>query len=153
MRGWISPTILGLVAFASLAYGGVFLLIPAWFAEFSGADPVNLAWLRNVGAALVSVQGFGGLWAMVRRKATLSLVVMIALASTVESVALWLSISLDEFTATRMWTIILPTLLASVSSVFLWIVAERRRRLAKTEAIEPDTSGADAPNITPDQDG
>ena len=43
--------------------GMVFFLIPEWYAELEGANTENIAWLRNLGAALVSVNGIGALLA------------------------------------------------------------------------------------------
>ena len=42
---------------SSIAMGMVFFLIPEWYAELEGANTENIAWLRNLGAALVAVNG------------------------------------------------------------------------------------------------
>ena len=48
---------------ASLAYGLVLVLAPDEFCELLQADPVNTAWLRTIGAALLGTNVLGSwLW-------------------------------------------------------------------------------------------
>ena len=43
--------------------GMIFFLIPEWYAELEGANTENIAWLKNLGAALIAVNGVGALLA------------------------------------------------------------------------------------------
>ena len=43
--------------------GFVFFLYPHFYAQLEGANYENIAWLRNLGAALISVNGIGALLA------------------------------------------------------------------------------------------
>jgi hypothetical protein len=108
------------IAVLSFIYGAVFLIAPGAFAAYSQAQPVNLAWLRNVGAALVAVQGVGLLIAARNLADRGELLFVIALASALESIALWISLGLGEFSAELTATIVLPAALATLSTVFLF---------------------------------
>ena len=54
---------LKICGWSSIAMGMIFFLIPEWYAELEGANTENIAWLRNLGAALVAVNGVGALLA------------------------------------------------------------------------------------------
>ena len=43
--------------------GGIFFFNPYFYASLEGANFENIAWLRNLGAALISVNGIGALLA------------------------------------------------------------------------------------------
>ena len=53
---WLRPTV-QVNLWASLAYGGVLLLAPDLFCALIDAEPVNTAWLRTIGAALLLCRG------------------------------------------------------------------------------------------------
>lgn len=108
------------IAVLSFIYGAVFLIAPGAFAAYSQAQSVNLAWLRNVGAALVAVQGVGLLIAARNLTARVELLFVVALASAVESIALWISLALGEFSADFTPAIVLPAVLSTLASVFLF---------------------------------
>lgn len=120
-----------LIALLSFAMGGVFLIIPEWFITLSDAESVNVAWLRNVGASLVTLQGFGLAVASFRRRDTNPLLAVVALASTVQSGALWYSLVAGEFSAEAIWAIVVPSIVATAAAVALWAAwISRRRSLA-----------------------
>lgn len=107
------------VAVLSFIYGAVFLIAPGAFAAYSQAQSVNLAWLRNVGAALVAVQGVGLLIAARNLPDRVALLLVVALASGLESIALWISLARGEFSAELTVAVVLPAALATIASVFL----------------------------------
>ncbi|MFW5683698.1 MAG: hypothetical protein ACOC1I_02495 [Spirochaetota bacterium] len=120
--------LLVLIALMSLALGGAFLTIPGWFVTLSQAEPTNVAWLRMVGAGLVSVQGLGLSIAAFRRRDTNPLVAIIALVSTIEAAALWYSLVAGEFSAEALWAIIVPGILATAATFVLWAAWLSRRK-------------------------
>ncbi len=130
MREGFIKLAIGLTAIASLGLGGVFLLAPQAFVTLSEAESVNVAWLRNIGAGLVSVQGFGLLVAIFRRRDTNPILLLTAVASTVQSGAGWYSLFAGEFSAQAQWAIVVPFLVATVASLFLWVAWNSRRRTA-----------------------
>ena len=54
---------LRICGWSSILMGMVFLVYPEWYIELEGATTDNMAWLRNLGAALVAVNGVGALLA------------------------------------------------------------------------------------------
>jgi hypothetical protein len=151
MREGFTKLAIGLTAVASLALGGVFLIIPGWFVALSEAESVNIAWLRNVGAGLVAVQGFGLLVAIFRRRDTNPILLLAAMASTIQSIAGWYSIFTGEFSAQARWAVIVPFVLATLASIFLWVSWRSRRRAAAGLPTGPRASQAvaDAPAAEP----
>ena len=54
---------LKICGWSSLLMGLIFFINPYLYAELEGANFDNIAWLRNLGAALISVNGIGALLA------------------------------------------------------------------------------------------
>jgi hypothetical protein len=90
--------------------GMVFFLIPEWYAELEGANTENIAWLRNLGAALVAVNGIGALR---------NLYDVVMLASILETIALGWSTAAWEFSATEEIFITGPLVVATFVSIGL----------------------------------
>ena len=111
---------------SSIAMGLVFFLVPAWYAELEGATTDNIAWLRNLGAALVAVNGVGALLAAQDPEAERRLYDVVMLASVLETIALAWSTLTWEFTATEAIFITGPLALAALVSVALVVVRPRR---------------------------
>ena len=107
---------------SSIAMGLVFFLVPDWYAELEGATTDNIAWLRNLGAALVAVNGVGALLAAQDPVAERRLYDVVMLASVLETVALAWSTLTWEFTATEAIFITGPLALAALVSVALVVV-------------------------------
>lgn len=128
MKEPVVKIVLVVTALLSVALGGVFLIIPGWYIELSEAEAVNVAWLRNLGASLVSLQGFGLFAVAFRRRETNPLLGFIALASTVETGALWYSLVVSEFSAQALWAVIVPSVLATGMSVLMWAAWIARRK-------------------------
>ena len=111
---------------SSIAMGLVFFLVPGWYAELEGATTDNIAWLRNLGAALVAVNGVGALLAAQDPEAERRLYDVVMLASVLETIALAWSTLTWEFTATEAIFITCPLALAALVSVALVVVRPRQ---------------------------
>ena len=124
----MNPTVLTLriCGWSSVAMGLIFFLIPGWYAELEGATTDNIAWLRNLGAALVAVNGVGALLAAQDPEAERRLYDVVMLASVLETIALAWSTLMWEFTATEAIFITAPLALAALVSVALVVVRPRQ---------------------------
>lgn len=134
--------VLILTALLSLALGGLFLVLPSWYITLSQAESTNVAWLRNVGANLVALQGFGLLVAAFRKRDTNPLLGFVALTSTAQSAALWYSLIASEFSAGALWAVIVPAIAATGLAIMLWMAwIARRKSGARHGAKEGSGSG------------
>ena len=104
---------------SSIGMGLIFFLIPEWYAELEGANTENIAWLRNLGAALIAVNGVGALLAASNPSNERKLYDVVMLASVLETLALGWSIIKWEFTATEEIFITGPLILAALVSIAL----------------------------------
>ena len=110
---------LRICGWSSLGMGLIFFLIPGWYAELEGATTENIAWLRNLGAALVAVNGVGALLAAEDPERERRLYDVVMLASVLETIALGWSTLMWEFSATEAVFITGPFALAALVSVAL----------------------------------
>ena len=101
--------------------GLIFFFNPYFYASLEGANFENIAWLRNLGAALISVNGIGALLAVSNPKKEKKLYDIVLLASCLETIALAWSTYFYEFSATIHEFIIIPLMLAGLVSVLLLI--------------------------------
>ena len=104
---------------SSIGMGLIFFLIPEWYAELEGANTENIAWLRNLGAALIAVNGVGALLAASNLSNERKLYDVVMLASVLETLALGWSTVKWEFTATEEIFITGPLILAALVSIAL----------------------------------
>ena len=98
-----------------------YFLNPYFYASLEGANFENIAWLRNLGAALISVNGIGALLAASDPLKEKKLYDVVLLASCLETIALSWSTYSWEFSATVHELIIIPLILAGLVSVLLLI--------------------------------
>jgi len=110
---------LRICGWSSLGMGLIFFLVPGWYAELEGATTENIAWLRNLGAALVAVNGVGALLAAEDPERERRLYDVVMLASVLETIALGWSTLMWEFSATEAVFITGPLALAALVSVAL----------------------------------
>ena len=110
---------LRICGWSSIGMGLIFFLIPGWYAELEGATTENIAWLRNLGAALVAVNGVGALLAAEDPERERRLYDVVMLASVLETIALGGSTLMWEFSATEAVFITGPLALAALVSVAL----------------------------------
>ena len=100
-----------------------------WYFSFShitmlaleGANFENIAWLRNLGAALIAVNGVGALLAYKEPEKEKKLYDVVLLASSLETLGLVWSTFKWEFSATSEWFIKIPLLLAALVTILLII--------------------------------
>ena len=111
--------VLRICGWSSIAMGMIFFVAPEWYVELEGANTDNIAWLRNLGAALVAVNGVGALLAARDPEGERALYDVVTLASVLETVALAWSTVAWEFTATERIFITAPLALALLVSVAL----------------------------------
>tara|TARA_X000000950_G_scaffold129041_2_gene161173 strand:- start:1392 stop:1763 length:372 start_codon:yes stop_codon:yes gene_type:complete len=112
---------LQICGWSSLLMGLVFFLYPHFYAQLEGANYENIAWLRNLGAALISVNGIGALLASSNPNKEKKLYDVVLLSSCLETIALAWSTYRWEFSATVKEYIIIPLLAAGLVSVILLI--------------------------------
>ena len=110
---------LRICGWSSIGMGLIFFLIPGWYAELEGATTENIAWLRNLGAALVAVNGVGALLAAEDPERERRLYDVVMLASVLETIALAWSTLMWEFSVTEAVFITGPLALAALVSVAL----------------------------------
>ena len=110
---------LRICGWSSIGMGLIFFLIPGWYAELEGATTENIAWLRNLGAALVAVNGVGALLAAEDPERERRLYDVVMLASVLETIALGWSTLMWEFSATQAVFITGPLALAALVSIAL----------------------------------
>ena len=101
--------------------GLVFFFFPHYYATLEGANFENIAWLRNLGAALIAVNGVGALLAYKDPRREIKLYDVVLLASSLETLALTWSTIEWEFSATSEWFIKIPLLMAALVTVLLII--------------------------------
>tara|TARA_B100001287_G_scaffold117992_1_gene99296 strand:- start:2397 stop:2801 length:405 start_codon:yes stop_codon:yes gene_type:complete len=102
---------------ASLAYGLVLVLAPDVFCEMLQADPVNTAWLRTIGAALLGTNVLGSwLWL---RNPNLDMGRVLTTTAGLEAAAMGASLLLEEFTADNIWMVQASVFLALIVTIGL----------------------------------
>ena len=101
--------------------GLVFFFFPHYYAALEGANFENIAWLRNLGAALIAVNGVGALLAYKDPSREKKLYDVVLLASSLETLGLIWSTFKWEFSATSEWFIKIPLLLAALVTILLII--------------------------------
>ena len=118
---------LRICGWSSIWMGMVFLVYPEWYIELEGATTDNMAWLRNLGAALVAVNGVGALLAARDPQQERALYDVVMLASVLETVALGWSTAPWEFTATEEIFVTGPLALALLVSIALVALRPKTR--------------------------
>ena len=113
---------LRICGWSSIAMGMVFLVYPEWYVELEGANTDNIAWLRNLGGALVAVNGVGALLAARDPEGEKALYDVVMLASLLETIALAWSTFTWEFTATEEIFVTGPLAMAFLVSVALVVL-------------------------------
>lgn len=120
-----------LIAIISLIYGSIFLIYPIWFVNFSLAENINVAWLRNIGASVVGLLFFGCLSIYSKFKGKLTLLRIITLTSILQTMALIYSRFYNEFSAEKLLVIDLTIFLAFFVSIYFIFLIVFKSRLFK----------------------
>ncbi|MDC6448397.1 hypothetical protein PQZ42_04890 [Alphaproteobacteria bacterium] len=109
-----------LIALFSLIYGSIFLLIPNFFVELSEAKPINVAWLRNIGASISGVLFLGLILIYLNPSKNYDLFLIITTTSILQTIGLIFSRFYNEFSAQK--TIIIDLTIYSAIIVSLYLV-------------------------------
>ena len=109
-----------LISFFSLIYGLVFFLVPNLFAELSQAEKTNIAWLRNIGAAISGVLFVGLILVYKSPIKNYDLFRVITLTSLLQTFGLIFSRFYNEFSAQK--TLIIDFTIYSAIFVSLYFI-------------------------------
>ena len=108
------------ISIFSLLYGLVFFLTPNFFAEITRADKTNIAWLRNIGAAISGVLFIGLLLVYKSPKKNYDLFMVITITSILQTLGLIFSRFFNEFSAQK--TLIIDLTIYSAIFVSLYLI-------------------------------
>ena len=108
------------ISIFSLLYGLMFFLTPNFFAEMTGADKTNIAWLRNIGAAISGVLFIGLLLVYKSPKKNYDLFMVITITSILQTLGLIFSRFFNEFSAQK--TLIIDLTIYSAIFVSLYLI-------------------------------
>ena len=108
------------ISIFSLLYGLVFFLTPNFFAEITRADKTNIAWLRNIGAAISGVLFIGLLLVYKSPNKNYDLFMVITITSTLQTLGLIFSRFFNEFSAQK--TLIIDLTIYSAIFVSLYLI-------------------------------
>jgi len=110
--------VLVIYAIVVLVYGLGLFFIPGALAKISGANPVDLGWLRWPGGLLIAL-GIGALLALRDPAKQGVFVITISLGTLLAGLGLLYSWIVHEYSAAT-WFIALPTIIVLVVSGLLW---------------------------------
>ena len=108
------------ISIFSLLYGLVFFLTPNFFAEITRADKTNIAWLRNIGAAICGLLFFGLFLVYKKPIQNYDLFLIITTTSLLQTIGLIFSRFFNEFSAKK--TIVIDFTIYSAIFVSLYLV-------------------------------
>ena len=108
------------ISIFSLLYGLVFFLTPNIFVEITRADKTNIAWLRNIGAAISGVLFIGLMLVYKSPKKNYDLFTVIAITSVLQTLGLIFSRFFNEFSAQK--TLIIDLTIYSAIFVSLYLI-------------------------------
>ena len=112
-----------LISIFSLLYGLVFFFAPYFFAELTTAEPINIAWLRNIGASICGVLFLGLLFVYRSPSINYDLFMIITITSILQTLGLIFSRFYNEFSAQNLLVIDLTIYIAIfVCIYFTWII-------------------------------
>ena len=94
-----------LISIFSLLYGLVFSFAPYFFAELTQAETTNIAWLRNIGAAICGVLFVGLLLVYKSPSKNYDLFMIITITSILQTLGLIFSRFYNEFSAQNTFVI------------------------------------------------
>ena len=109
-----------LISIFSLLYGLVFSFAPYFFAELTQAETTNIAWLRNIGAAICGVLFVGLLLVYKSPSKNYDLFMIITITSILQTLGLIFSRFYNEFSAQN--TFIIDFTIYSAVFVSLYLV-------------------------------
>ena len=107
------------LSFFSLIYGLIFLIFPYFFANLTEAETTNIAWLRNIGAAISGILFLGLIFVYIKPSKNYDLFLTITLTSVLQTLALIFSRFFNEFSAQKYLIIDLTIYSAIFVSLYL----------------------------------
>ena len=108
-----------LIALFSLIYGLIFLIIPNFFVQLTQAEPINVAWLRNIGASISGVLFLGLILVYLKPSKNYDLFLIVTVTSIFQTLGLIFSRFFNEFSAQKMIIIDLTIYSAIIVSLYL----------------------------------
>ena len=111
-----------LISIFSLLYGLVFFFAPYFFAELTTAEPINIAWLRNIGASICGVLFLGLLFVYRSPSKNYDLFMIITITSILQTLGLIFSRFYNEFSAQKTLLIDLTIYSAIFVSLYLFFL-------------------------------
>jgi hypothetical protein len=109
-----------LISIFSLLYGLVFFFAPYFFAELTTAEPINIAWLRNIGASICGVLFLGLLFVYRSPSKNYDLFMIITITSILQTLGLIFSRFYNEFSAQK--TLLIDFTIYSAVLVSLYLI-------------------------------
>ena len=108
------------ISIFSLIYGLVFFLTPGIFADLTLAEHTNIAWLRNIGAAIFGLLFIGLLLVYIKPEKNYDLFKVITITSVLQTFGLIFSRFFNEFSAQK--TLIIDFTIYSAIFVTLYLM-------------------------------
>ena len=108
------------ISIFSLIYGLVFFLTPGIFADLTLAEHTNIAWLRNIGAAIFGLLFIGLLLVYIKPEKNYDLFKVITITSVLQTFGLIFSRFFNEFSAQK--TLIIDFTIYSAIFVSLYLI-------------------------------
>ena len=108
-----------LISIFSLLYSFIFFFAPNFFAEITEAEKTNIAWLRNIGAAISGVLFIGLILVYKSPKKNYDLFTVITITSVLHTLGLIFSRFFNEFSAQK--TLIIDLTIYSAIFVSLYL--------------------------------
>tara|TARA_Y100001970_G_C14069780_1_gene768780 strand:+ start:525 stop:911 length:387 start_codon:yes stop_codon:yes gene_type:complete len=108
------------ISIFSLIYGLVFFLTPGIFADLTLAEHTNIAWLRNIGAAIFGLLFIGLLLVYIKPEKNYDLFKVITITSVLQTFGLIFSRFFNEFSAQK--TIIIDFTIYSAIFVSIYLI-------------------------------
>ena len=108
-----------LLSIFSLIYGIYFLFFPYSFINLTEADTTNVAWLRNLGAAITGLLFFGLLMVYLNTKGSIKLLNVIIITSIIQTTSLIYSRLFNEFSSNNLIIIDITIFAAIFVTIYL----------------------------------
>tara|TARA_B100002051_G_C16256710_1_gene402275 strand:- start:137 stop:520 length:384 start_codon:yes stop_codon:yes gene_type:complete len=118
-----------LLSIFSLIYGIYFLFFPYSFINLTEADTTNVAWLRNLGAAITGLLFFGLLIVYINTKGSIKLLNVIIITSIIQTTSLIYSRLFNEFSSNNLIIIDITIFAAIFVTIYLIYVRLKFRKI------------------------
>ena len=113
----------------SLIYGTYFLFFPYSFINLTDADTTNVAWLRNLGAAITGLLFIGLLMVFINTKGSIRLLNVIIITSIIQTSSLIYSRLFNEFSANNLIIIDITIFAAIFVTIYLIYISLKFRKI------------------------